>query len=322
MSRCNSVPFRPFLPGLIGAPWVFAGMVNVTGNGSKFVGFPAGHLGHPPVVMVHSSQLSGSNFCTRSTPCAACFGDCDDDGDCQADLVCEQREPGGAAPNGCAAGGAGDLDGEDYCVPPEPAYIVTVSQVQVTKGTVLEASNSQSPPSLAVWPALTCFDLHCFAPDDEPPGVCQDTPSRPRHRECPHPFRRLPVPGGGATFQVPGGVTSKTGRVERSGREWGREWGQEWPTRRLRLCSRLQNEHGRSVAASVGYKAVPIGADGRVHVGARGGQRGGGASGKTLPSPCAFPLPSRPRQRLRLVRSHCLRGQDSAFASRCCRSMS
>lgn len=61
--------------------------------------------------MVHG----GGSFCTAAAPCPVCTGDCDADVDCQTGLTCIQREAGGAAPPGCVAGGAGDVDGHDYC---------------------------------------------------------------------------------------------------------------------------------------------------------------------------------------------------------------
>ena len=46
--------------------------------------------------------VSGS-YCTPTAQCPACYGDCDEDSDCQGDLVCEQRD-GGEMVTGCSGG--------------------------------------------------------------------------------------------------------------------------------------------------------------------------------------------------------------------------
>lgn len=48
--------------------------------------------------------------------CPECTGDCDNDRDCAAGLTCYQRNGRGRVP-GCSPGGAGDVNGYDYCTP-------------------------------------------------------------------------------------------------------------------------------------------------------------------------------------------------------------
>ena len=60
----------------------------------------------------------GGSFCTDIAPCPACTGDCDNDGQCQGNMTCGQRSSGDPAPRGCRAGGAGDVNGHDYCIEP------------------------------------------------------------------------------------------------------------------------------------------------------------------------------------------------------------
>ena len=60
-------------------------------------------------------QLIFSSF---PTFCRLCEGDCDDDSDCEGDLVCLERD-GFDAVDGCTgAGGDRDVFGKDVCVPP------------------------------------------------------------------------------------------------------------------------------------------------------------------------------------------------------------
>ena len=60
----------------------------------------------------------GSSGCTSTNKCAMCRGDCDNDNECAAGLVCFQRDTRVKIP-GCAAGGAADVLDHDYCYSPK-----------------------------------------------------------------------------------------------------------------------------------------------------------------------------------------------------------
>ena len=74
----------------------------------------------------------GSSFCTTSSPCPVCTGDCDNDAQCQTGLACHHRNSGDAAPPGCAAGGTGDVSGHDYCTPIIPPPVACTGGDTVT----------------------------------------------------------------------------------------------------------------------------------------------------------------------------------------------
>ena len=95
--------------GLVGDSWQMVLLVSVFSAETAGTA-PVGQAG-TGAVLVHG----GGSFCTAAAPCPVCTGDCDADVDCQTGLTCIQREAGGAAPPGCVAGGAGDVDGHDYC---------------------------------------------------------------------------------------------------------------------------------------------------------------------------------------------------------------
>ena len=66
--------------------------------------------------MIYGGDSTTRSLCNTTYPYSLCTGDCDTDVDCEAGLVCEQRNPGDRAATGCVGGGAGDVDGLDYCV--------------------------------------------------------------------------------------------------------------------------------------------------------------------------------------------------------------
>ncbi|KAL7497308.1 hypothetical protein ACHAWT_005755 [Skeletonema menzelii] len=58
----------------------------------------------------------GRDACTVTSPCDACYGDCDTNEDCNKGLQCFQRDRGDSTQvPGCAVGGVGDIPGADYC---------------------------------------------------------------------------------------------------------------------------------------------------------------------------------------------------------------
>ena len=59
--------------------------------------------------------LKVQNQCIGDDPCSLCQGDCDSDNDCEGTLVCYQRDSSSDLVPGCAKGGAGDKDADDYC---------------------------------------------------------------------------------------------------------------------------------------------------------------------------------------------------------------
>jgi len=67
----------------------------------------------------------GSDACTFNLPCSTCQGDCDTDSDCTSGLKCFQRD-GHEAVQGCAGGGAGDVNDYDYCVALVPGALNNV----------------------------------------------------------------------------------------------------------------------------------------------------------------------------------------------------
>ena len=89
--------FRPFF----GSEQVF--------NACPFAGrdfcIPPEYINRPHV------QDRGWNGCSASSPCAHCFGDCDEDDECAGNLVCYKRGPGEAVPS-CRGGE--DIDDGKY----------------------------------------------------------------------------------------------------------------------------------------------------------------------------------------------------------------
>jgi hypothetical protein len=57
------------------------------------------------------------------TKLGKCEGDCSTDNDCQKGLKCYERKNGGDIPDGCAAGGPGDIPTYGYCYDPAWNYV-------------------------------------------------------------------------------------------------------------------------------------------------------------------------------------------------------
>ena len=62
-----------------------------------------------------SLPLVKKTSCSSSSPCGRCEGDCSMSSDCAAGMTCLFRSASDAIP-GCASGGSGDVDGDDYCI--------------------------------------------------------------------------------------------------------------------------------------------------------------------------------------------------------------
>jgi hypothetical protein len=58
----------------------------------------------------------GRDACGGASKCSACQGDCDDDSDCEGDLICYQRDGDSPMPPGCTNLAFGK---SDYCGPAE-----------------------------------------------------------------------------------------------------------------------------------------------------------------------------------------------------------
>ena len=93
---------------------------NLTGKVIRFPSRPARYIryyaGRSNVMDLYGTTLynGGTSFCTPTTPCHRCQGDCDTDNDCNQGLKCFQRNGHTAVP-GCDDGGAGDVSDHDYC---------------------------------------------------------------------------------------------------------------------------------------------------------------------------------------------------------------
>ena len=79
--------------------------------------------------------------------CDECQGDCDEDADCMAGLVCFQREDGESIP-GCAGGSVFDIKDKDYCTYLIALYyisiLVTVQLHPFRNGTTAELAPTHS----------------------------------------------------------------------------------------------------------------------------------------------------------------------------------
>jgi len=62
----------------------------------------------------------GGSGCTAKAKCSKCQGDCDRDSDCKSGLKCHQRNAKTPVP-ACNAGGVGDVNNYDFCVPKNAA---------------------------------------------------------------------------------------------------------------------------------------------------------------------------------------------------------
>jgi hypothetical protein len=71
----------------------------------------AAQQGYPPLDVLGNNGSPASVY-----PLGLCQGDCDDDDDCEGDLVCFQRSAGGGGVPGCQGS---DSKGLDYCVSPQ-----------------------------------------------------------------------------------------------------------------------------------------------------------------------------------------------------------
>jgi len=100
-----------------GAELVLGPCENEAKFGWDFI--PEASLGKPTMVPTTSLprlRYLGRDACTVDSPCDACYGDCDNNEDCNKGLQCFQRERGDSTQvPGCAVGGAGDIPGADYC---------------------------------------------------------------------------------------------------------------------------------------------------------------------------------------------------------------
>jgi hypothetical protein len=80
-------------------------------------GSPQGQLQRAAQQGYPSLDVLGNNGSPASVyPLGLCQGDCDDDDDCEGDLVCFQRSAGGGGVPGCQGS---DSKGLDYCVNPQ-----------------------------------------------------------------------------------------------------------------------------------------------------------------------------------------------------------
>ena len=83
---------------------------------SLFFVFKNSLLGFEPILQDTTGELNYIGECRDGLTgrCDECQGDCDEDADCMAGLVCFQRENGESIP-GCAGGSVFDVKDKDYC---------------------------------------------------------------------------------------------------------------------------------------------------------------------------------------------------------------
>lgn len=73
----------------------------------------------PPTTTTTTKYLGNNGNPTAVFPLGLCEADCDSDADCEAGLICYQRNAGSPVP-GCAGA---DNAGYDYCIKPQPAPV-------------------------------------------------------------------------------------------------------------------------------------------------------------------------------------------------------
>ena len=77
-------------------------------SGTDYCVDPGGSSPSPPTGSPPSSptnlpyrDFKGSEYCQPWRKCGVCEGDCDNDDDCEGDLICKQRDEGDSIP-GCS----------------------------------------------------------------------------------------------------------------------------------------------------------------------------------------------------------------------------
>ena len=132
---------------------------NLTGKVIRFPSRPARYIryyaGRSNVMDLYGTTLynGGGSFCTPTTPCHRCQGDCDTDNDCNQGLKCFQRDGHTAVP-GCDEGGGGDVFDYDYCYDPGIDQVINhinaathFTEVQVFGTWDMESSTQMVDPT-------------------------------------------------------------------------------------------------------------------------------------------------------------------------------
>jgi hypothetical protein len=113
----------------------------------------------PPEIVA----VTGS-FCTPTDPCPVCYGDCDEDSDCEGDLICEERD-GGEPVSGCS-GGEESTSNTDYCVNPNAMRESTTEAVISTDVPSTNATTVE-PEITTVAPDTTTAESETTAEEPE-----------------------------------------------------------------------------------------------------------------------------------------------------------
>ncbi|GFH44862.1 hypothetical protein CTEN210_01336 [Chaetoceros tenuissimus] len=91
---------------------------------AEAVPFPSSTPSVSSAPSLTESVITFNGDCSSSEPCAECFGDCDNDRECEGNLVCAQRNSFEEVPGCRGEGGTTDIEGKDVCIqPPKIKYI-------------------------------------------------------------------------------------------------------------------------------------------------------------------------------------------------------
>jgi hypothetical protein len=101
-------------------------------NGRRVAARPkAVKAGDASSALLPALESKGKDFCKPENPCNICQGDCDNDSDCKAGLVCFKRNYKAEVP-GCQSGGEGDIEHYDFCVQEQAEADLQIPEVDAT----------------------------------------------------------------------------------------------------------------------------------------------------------------------------------------------
>lgn len=121
----------------------------------------------------------GIDCCTPTSPCEECYGDCDEDSDCQGDLICEDRVANGAV-TGCS-GGEDNGSTANFCVQvpstPPPTDPVTTAPTDLLTPAPIPTSSPTDPLTTAPTNLITPAPIPTSSPTDPPVEPPSSSPS-------------------------------------------------------------------------------------------------------------------------------------------------
>eukprot|EP00542_Grammatophora_oceanica_P009589 CAMPEP_0194032074 /NCGR_PEP_ID=MMETSP0009_2-20130614/5103_1 /TAXON_ID=210454 /ORGANISM="Grammatophora oceanica, Strain CCMP 410" /LENGTH=578 /DNA_ID=CAMNT_0038672413 /DNA_START=262 /DNA_END=1998 /DNA_ORIENTATION=+ len=122
-------------------PWNGFGTMDAT-NGTPSVSPTTTVALNPPTATVAIPLVNPIRDCTPTNPCGRCEGDCDDDNQCEDDLVCFQKERGETGVHAVGGCLGDDTSRTDWCTLPE--FVTSAPTTSQAPSTTTAPSHSPS----------------------------------------------------------------------------------------------------------------------------------------------------------------------------------